>query len=139
MCSPSWLFRDEKHINVICYNTIFCTVVQAFCPQTVYKTGKIRVCGAMKSPVGTLSDRTVLCEQDGGALPRQVLPKYSASVRPFRAAGVLSKAIAEKAPAVFGWRGLFWLPCKKNQEKPCRRFRVDKWGDFVILKGKTER
>ena len=75
MCSPSWLFRDEKHINVICYNTIFCTVVQAFCPQTVYKTGKIRVCGAMKSPVGTLSDRTVLQMQDDGASPRQV-PVY---------------------------------------------------------------
>ena len=27
----------------------------------------------MKSPVGTLSDRTVLRQQDGGALPRQVL------------------------------------------------------------------
>ena len=27
----------------------------------------------MKSPVGTLSDRTVLRKQDGGALPRQVL------------------------------------------------------------------
>ena len=27
---------------------------------------------AMKSPVGTLSDRTVLRKQDGGALPRQV-------------------------------------------------------------------
>ena len=72
MCSPSWLFRDEKHINVICYNTIFCTVVQAFCPQTVYKTGKIRVCGAMKSPVGTLSDGTVLHQQDGGTKSRQV-------------------------------------------------------------------
>ena len=32
---------------------------------------KLRVCAAMKSPVGTLSDRTV-CEADGGALPRQV-------------------------------------------------------------------
>ena len=72
MCSPSWLFRDEKHINVICYNTIFCTVVQAFCPQTVYKTGKIRVCGAMKSPVGTLSNGTVLRQQDGGTRSRQV-------------------------------------------------------------------
>ncbi len=72
MCSPSWLFRDEKHINVICYNTIFCTVVQAFCPQTVYKTGKIRVCGAMKSPVGTLSNGTVLRQQDGGTKSRQV-------------------------------------------------------------------
>ena len=29
----------------------------------------------MKSPVGTLSDRTVLRKQDGGALPRQVLPR----------------------------------------------------------------
>ena len=28
--------------------------------------------GAMKSPVGTLSDRTVLRQQDGGAPPRQV-------------------------------------------------------------------
>ena len=72
MCSPSWLFRDEKHINVICYNTIFCTVVQAFCPQTVYKTRKIRVCGAMKSPVGTLSNGTVLRQQDGGTKSRQV-------------------------------------------------------------------
>ena len=72
MCSPSWLFRDEKHINVICYNTIFCTVVQAFCPQTVYETGKIRVCGAMKSPVGTLSNGTVLRQQDGGTKSRQV-------------------------------------------------------------------
>ena len=27
----------------------------------------------MKSPAGTLSDRTVLRQQDGGALPRQVL------------------------------------------------------------------
>ena len=72
MCSPSLLFRDEKHINVICYNTIFCTVVQAFCPQTVYKTGKIRVCGAMKSPVGTLSNGTVLRQQDGGTKSRQV-------------------------------------------------------------------
>jgi len=29
MCFPSLPFYDEKHINVICYNTIFCTVVQA--------------------------------------------------------------------------------------------------------------
>jgi len=29
--------------------------------------------GAMKAPVGLLSDRTVLRQQDGGALPRQVL------------------------------------------------------------------
>lgn len=72
MCFPSLPFCDEKHINVICYNTIFCTVVQAFCPQTVYKTGKIRVCGAMKSPVGTLSDGTVLHQQDGGTKSRQV-------------------------------------------------------------------
>ena len=36
---------------------------------------KIRVCersAAMKAPVGLLSDRTVLHQQDGGALPRQV-------------------------------------------------------------------
>lgn len=72
MCFPSLPFYDEKHINVICYNTIFCTVVQAFCPQTVYKTGKIRVCGAMKSPVGTLSNGTVLRQQDGGTKSRQV-------------------------------------------------------------------
>ena len=72
MCFPSLPFCDEKHINVISYNTIFCTVVQAFCPQTVYKTGKIRVCGAMKSPVGTLSNGTVLRQQDGGTKSRQV-------------------------------------------------------------------
>ena len=29
----------------------------------------------MKAPVGLLSDRTVLRQQDGGALPRQVLPR----------------------------------------------------------------
>ena len=28
--------------------------------------------GTIKSPVGTLSDRTVMRQQDGGALPRQV-------------------------------------------------------------------
>ena len=36
--------------------------------------------GAMKAPVGLLSDRTVLRKQDGGALPRQVtvdLPRCS--------------------------------------------------------------
>ena len=35
---------------------------------------KVRVCersAAMKAPVGLLSDKTVLCQQDGGALPRQ--------------------------------------------------------------------
>ena len=31
--------------------------------------------GAMKAPVGLLSDRTVLRKQDGGALPRQALPQ----------------------------------------------------------------
>ena len=30
------------------------------------------VCEATKAPVGLLSDRTVLRQQDGGALPRQV-------------------------------------------------------------------
>ena len=33
---------------------------------------KVRVCEAMKSPVGTLSGRTVLRPQDGGISPRQV-------------------------------------------------------------------
>ena len=33
---------------------------------------EVRVCEAMKSPVGTLSDGTVLRQQDGGAAPRQV-------------------------------------------------------------------
>ena len=36
---------------------------------------KFRVCersAAMKAPVGLLSDRTVLRQQDGGAPPRQV-------------------------------------------------------------------
>ena len=34
---------------------------------------RVRVCEAMKAPVGLLSGRTVLRQQDGGALPRQVL------------------------------------------------------------------
>ena len=29
MCFPPWLFRDEKHINVTCYNIIFRTPMQA--------------------------------------------------------------------------------------------------------------
>ena len=33
---------------------------------------EVRVCEAMKSPVGTLSDGTVLHQQDGGAKSRQV-------------------------------------------------------------------
>ena len=33
---------------------------------------EVRVCEAMKSPVGTLSDGTVLHQQDGGTKPRQV-------------------------------------------------------------------
>ena len=37
----------------------------------------------MKSPVGTLSDRTVLRKQDGGALPRQV-PRLPGRMRPPR-------------------------------------------------------
>jgi len=41
MCFPSLPFRDEKHINVIFYNNIFCTQVQAFGLFPVYKTGKI--------------------------------------------------------------------------------------------------
>ena len=41
MCSPSLLFRDEKHINVIFYNNIFCTQVQAFGLYSMYKTGKV--------------------------------------------------------------------------------------------------
>ena len=32
---------------------------------------KVRVCVAMKAPVGLLSGRAVLRKQDGGALPRQ--------------------------------------------------------------------
>ena len=31
----------------------------------------VRVCEAMKAPVGLLSGRAVLRQQDGGALPRQ--------------------------------------------------------------------
>jgi len=34
---------------------------------------RVRVCEAMKAPVGLLSGRTVLRQQDGGASPRQVL------------------------------------------------------------------
>jgi len=34
--------------------------------------GQVRVCEAMKAPVWLLSDRTVLRQQDGGVLPRQV-------------------------------------------------------------------
>ena len=40
------------------------------------KVWKIRVCersAAMKAPVGLLSDRTILHQQDGGASPRQAL------------------------------------------------------------------
>lgn len=33
---------------------------------------EVRVCKAMKSPVGTLSDGTVLHQQDGGTKSRQV-------------------------------------------------------------------
>ena len=33
---------------------------------------EVRVCEAMKSPVGTLSDGTVLHQQDGGNESRQV-------------------------------------------------------------------
>ena len=33
---------------------------------------EVRVCEAMKSPVGTLSDGTVLRQQDGGTKSRQV-------------------------------------------------------------------
>ena len=33
---------------------------------------EVRVCEAMKSPVGTLSDGTVLHQQDGGTESRQV-------------------------------------------------------------------
>ena len=33
---------------------------------------EVRVCEAMKSPVGTLSDGTVLHQQDGGTKSRQV-------------------------------------------------------------------
>ena len=33
---------------------------------------QVHVCEAMKAPVGLLSDRTVLRQQDGGASPRQV-------------------------------------------------------------------
>ena len=33
---------------------------------------EVRVCEAMKSPVGTLSDGTVLYQQDGGTKSRQV-------------------------------------------------------------------
>ena len=33
---------------------------------------EVRVCEAMKSPVGTLSDETVLHQQDGGTKSRQV-------------------------------------------------------------------
>ena len=36
---------------------------------------KVRVCVAMKAPVGLLSGRAVLRKQDGGALPRQALPQ----------------------------------------------------------------
>ena len=33
---------------------------------------EVRVCESMKSPVGTLSDGTVLHQQDGGTKSRQV-------------------------------------------------------------------
>ena len=41
MCFPSLPFCDEKHINVISYNTIFLTVVQASGLHTGLKPGKI--------------------------------------------------------------------------------------------------
>ena len=39
---------------------------------------QVRVCEAMKAPVGLLSDRTVLRQQDGGASPRQVRVHHAA-------------------------------------------------------------
>ena len=39
--------------------------------------------GAMKAPVGLLSDRTVLRKQDGGALPRQATFSFCSNARSF--------------------------------------------------------
>ena len=41
-------------------------------PPAIGKLAFAQRSGAMKAPVGLLSDRTVLRKQDGGALPRQV-------------------------------------------------------------------
>ena len=40
--------------------------------REVKENTRVHVCEAMKAPVGLLSDRTVLRQQDGGASPRQV-------------------------------------------------------------------
>ena len=50
--------------------------------------------GAMKAPVGLLSDRTVLRKQDGGASPRQVTVKEK--YRPRSAAMILSGEVSGK-------------------------------------------
>ena len=62
--------------------------------------GKVRVCersAAMKAPVGLLSDRTVLRQQDGGALPRQVL-RLPGRMRPPRLCCGIKHTKSENLP-----------------------------------------
>ena len=59
---------------------------------------EVRVCEAMKSPVGTLSDGTVLHQQDGGAESRQV-----------RVCGAMKAPVgllSDGTVCVSRWRGL---------------------------------
>ena len=77
-CNHVTLKREEKSIKPT--GCPVCRKREFSCPVTGVRLQgigglpmkEVRVCEAMKSPVGTLSDGTVLHQQDGGTKSRQV-------------------------------------------------------------------
>ena len=78
----------------------------------------------MKAPVGLLSDRTVLRQQDGGAPPRQV-PRLRAQRSKESPSGAFKR---QNGPASAGWRGpaptSFAFASAAQQGKPQRGFQA---------------
>ena len=73
---------------------------------------EVRVCEAMKSPVGTLSDGTVLHQQDGGSKSRQV-PIWEKSNLTLEEAAAYSGMGINKLRSLSDHEHVLWVGSKR--------------------------
>ena len=73
---------------------------------------EVRVCEAMKSPVGTLSDGTVLHQQDGGSKSRQV-PIWEKSNLTLEEAAAYSGIGINKLRSLSDYDHVLWVGSKR--------------------------
>jgi hypothetical protein len=85
---------------------------------------EVRVCEAMKSPVGTLSDGTVLHQQDGGTKSRQV-PIWEKSNLTLEEAAAYSGIGINKLRTLSDCQFVLWIGSKRL----IKRRRLDEYLD----------